>query len=99
MTSATLEDGGDAAAAADSNAAGDVSRSGSKGSANGGTSTGLGGQNAVLQRLFYVFEHDPKGAVHRAWGITLLFMVAFFVISVIESTYLYSTKCVSYTCM
>jgi hypothetical protein len=87
----SLEDGGDAAAAAENAGGGGsstVSRSGSKGSANGGGgATGLGGQNAVLQRLFYVFEHDPKSAVHRAWGITLLFMVAFFVISVIESTY------------
>ena len=42
--------------------------------------------NAFLSRVFAVFDDDPKGAVHRAWGITLLFMIAFFVISVIEST-------------
>lgn len=99
--SVLLEDSGGNitfAAAADNAGAGGggsstVSRTGSKGSANndGGGSTGGAAtghsQNAVLQRLFYVFEKDPKGAVHRAWGITLLFIVAFFVISVIESTY------------
>lgn len=39
----------------------------------------------VLSRMFGSCASDPKGSVHRAWGISLLFVVLYFVVAVIES--------------
>ena len=38
-----------------------------------------------LNKLFTSCSEDPKGSVHRAWGISLLFVVLYFILSVIES--------------
>lgn len=38
----------------------------------------------ILGRVFSSCASDPKGSVHRAWGISLLFVVVYFVVSVIE---------------
>jgi len=40
----------------------------------------------ILNKLFASCAPDPKGSVHRAWGISLIFVVVYFIISVIEST-------------
>lgn len=43
--------------------------------------------NHIMDRLFSSCADDPKGSVHRAWGISLIFVVVFFIISIFESTY------------
>lgn len=42
--------------------------------------------NPILKRLFVSCEEDALGSVHRAWAVTVLFMVLFFVVSCIEAT-------------
>ncbi|KAL7551310.1 hypothetical protein ACHAWF_014498 [Thalassiosira exigua] len=42
--------------------------------------------NPVLKRLFASCEDDALGSVHRAWAVTVLFMVVFFIVSCIEAT-------------
>lgn len=41
--------------------------------------------DGFMGRLFSSCSGDPKGSVHRAWGLTLIFLVAFFVVSMFES--------------
>eukprot|EP00540_Astrosyne_radiata_P014597 CAMPEP_0116836838 /NCGR_PEP_ID=MMETSP0418-20121206/8321_1 /TAXON_ID=1158023 /ORGANISM="Astrosyne radiata, Strain 13vi08-1A" /LENGTH=189 /DNA_ID=CAMNT_0004466657 /DNA_START=57 /DNA_END=626 /DNA_ORIENTATION=+ len=43
------------------------------------------GGSSVLSKLFSSCESDPKGSVHRAWGIVLLLLVVFFVVSIFET--------------
>lgn len=43
--------------------------------------------NGCLNRLFNSCEEDPKGSVHRAWGVSLIFIVLYFILSIVESTY------------
>ena len=38
-----------------------------------------------LGRLFESCASDPRGSVHRGWGVSLIFVLLFFVIAVIES--------------
>jgi hypothetical protein len=47
----------------------------------------LGGtpKEGVLSKVFSSCSSDPRGSVHRAWGISLLFVVLYFVLAVIES--------------
>ena len=40
--------------------------------------------HGILSKLFSSCDGDPQGSVHRAWGITLLFIVIFFVLAFIE---------------
>jgi hypothetical protein len=42
--------------------------------------------NGCLSRLFSSCSDDPRGSIHRAWGVSLLFILAYFVVSVVEST-------------
>eukprot|EP00525_Craspedostauros_australis_P001867 CAMPEP_0198118820 /NCGR_PEP_ID=MMETSP1442-20131203/23204_1 /TAXON_ID= /ORGANISM="Craspedostauros australis, Strain CCMP3328" /LENGTH=199 /DNA_ID=CAMNT_0043777143 /DNA_START=461 /DNA_END=1057 /DNA_ORIENTATION=+ len=42
-------------------------------------------QDGILHRLFTSCASDPRGSVHRAWGITLVFLVIYFVIAVTET--------------
>lgn len=42
-------------------------------------------KNAVLTKLFSSCSPDPRGSVHRAWGISLLFVVFYFALSIFES--------------
>mmetsp|Transcript_3089 Transcript_3089/g.6791 ORF Transcript_3089/g.6791 Transcript_3089/m.6791 type:complete len:183 (-) Transcript_3089:452-1000(-) len=42
--------------------------------------------NPILGRLFSSCEDDALGSVHRAWAVTVLFMVVFFVVSIVEAT-------------
>lgn len=40
--------------------------------------------NPILKRLFATCEQDALGSVHRAWAVTVLFMVLFFIVAIIE---------------
>lgn len=40
--------------------------------------------HGILSILFSSCAGDPKGSVHRAWGITLLFIVLFFAMAFVE---------------
>ena len=46
------------------------------------------GSNGLLDRLFRSCSADPRGSVHRAWGISLLFVVLYFALAIVESKYL-----------
>jgi hypothetical protein len=53
----------------------------------GNTSTINGGgkkANPILKRLFQTCESDALGSVHRAWAVTVLFMIIFFIVAIIE---------------
>jgi len=39
----------------------------------------------ILNKLFSSCTPDPRGSVHRAWGISLLFVVVYFALSIFES--------------
>lgn len=41
-------------------------------------------KSGILAKLFSSCAPDPRGSVHRAWGISLLFVVLYFVLAVIE---------------
>jgi hypothetical protein len=43
--------------------------------------------SGILARVFGSCQSDPKGSIHRAWGVSLLFIVFFFVISIVESEF------------
>jgi len=40
--------------------------------------------NGILDKIFLSCAPDPKGSVHRAWGISLLFVVVYFSLSIFE---------------
>ena len=44
-------------------------------------------KNGILSTLFSSCAPDPRGSVHRAWGISLLFVVVYFALSIFESKY------------
>lgn len=54
----------------------------------GGTNGSMNSHNSssipILNRLFVGFEDDAPGSVHRAWAVTVLFMVIFFTVSIAE---------------
>jgi len=57
------------------------------GGGNGDDSTGnnmIMKKNGVLTKLFSSCSPDPRGSVHRAWGISLLFVVLYFALSIFE---------------
>lgn len=39
----------------------------------------------LLERIFRSCDEDPKGSVHKAWGLALIFVFVYFIISVVES--------------
>jgi hypothetical protein len=43
--------------------------------------------NGVLDKVFGSCADDPKGSVHRAWGVSLLFVLFYFAISIVESEF------------
>ena len=43
--------------------------------------------HGILSKMFSSCAEDPQGSVHRAWGITLLFIVIFFVMAFVEGEY------------
>lgn len=42
-------------------------------------------KGGTLSKLFASCASDPRGSVHRAWGISLLFVVLYFAFAVVES--------------
>lgn len=42
--------------------------------------------NGCLSKVFDSCSDDPRGSVHRAWGVSLIFILVFFVLSIVEST-------------
>mmetsp|Transcript_19330 Transcript_19330/g.28180 ORF Transcript_19330/g.28180 Transcript_19330/m.28180 type:complete len:168 (+) Transcript_19330:151-654(+) len=46
----------------------------------------------ALSFLFRSCSGDPKGSVHRAWSVTLLFTLLFFVIAIVEVLNLNSSE-------
>lgn len=42
-------------------------------------------KTGILGKLFGSCASDPRGSVHRAWGISLLFVVVYFALAVVES--------------
>ena len=48
----------------------------------------------MLGKLFMSCQKDPRGSVHRAWGISLLFVVLYFVVAVIESEFFFGFVCI-----
>lgn len=48
--------------------------------------------NSILNKLFSECSPDPRGSVHRAWGISLLFVVMYFALSIFESKFMYSKR-------
>ena len=50
--------------------------------------------NGILDKIFLSCAPDPKGSVHRAWGISLLFVVVYFSLSIFESKFGFITNAV-----
>mmetsp|Transcript_31397 Transcript_31397/g.47465 ORF Transcript_31397/g.47465 Transcript_31397/m.47465 type:complete len:199 (-) Transcript_31397:41-637(-) len=42
------------------------------------------GEGPVMSRVFSSCSDDPKGSVHRAWGVSLIFLVLYFIMSIVE---------------
>ena len=42
-------------------------------------------KDSLLSKLFTSCADDPKGSVHRAWGVSLIFLVIYFVLAILES--------------
>jgi len=42
-------------------------------------------QNGVLGKVFGSCAGDPRGSVHRAWGVSLLFILLYFILAILES--------------
>lgn len=40
--------------------------------------------NPILKKLFATCEEDALGSVHRAWAVTVLSMIIFFIVAIIE---------------
>ena len=51
----------------------------------GGTTSEVSEKNGILSAMFTSCAPDPRGSVHRAWGISLLFVVLYFILSIFES--------------
>ena len=47
----------------------------------------MGPVQGITSKLFASCAQDAKGSVHRAWGITLLFITLFFIMSILEGTF------------
>ncbi len=45
---------------------------------------GTRGGNKLLGSIFSCCQDDARRSIHRAWGLTVLFMIAFLVIACIE---------------
>lgn len=43
--------------------------------------------DSLLSRVFDSCSDDPKGSVHRAWGVSLIFLVVYFVLAIVESKF------------
>ena len=41
-------------------------------------------ETGILSKIFASCAPDPRGSVHRAWSLSLLFIVFFFVLAIFE---------------
>ena len=58
---------------------------GGAGGGGGGYGAKVGGAaEGILGRMYSSCEGNPLGAVHRAWGVSLIFIVIFFVVAIAE---------------
>mmetsp|Transcript_27182 Transcript_27182/g.74508 ORF Transcript_27182/g.74508 Transcript_27182/m.74508 type:complete len:196 (-) Transcript_27182:1177-1764(-) len=48
-------------------------------------------KNGILHKIFASCAPDPRGSVHRAWGISLLFVVVYFALSMFEMVSLHQS--------
>ena len=48
--------------------------------------------HGILSKMFSSCAEDPQGSVHRAWGITLLFIVIFFIMAFVEGESMQATS-------
>ena len=66
-------------------------------STNYGNSTVTSGkkENPILKKCFVSCESDALGSVHRAWAVTVLFMVLFFIVAIIEGEFCWLVWCVA----
>lgn len=48
-------------------------------------------KNGILSKMFASCAPDPRGSVHRAWGISLLFVVVYFALSIFEMVSLHQS--------
>jgi len=39
---------------------------------------------SIMSRVFASCSDDPKGSVHRAWGVSLIFLVLYFILAIVE---------------
>mmetsp|Transcript_14159 Transcript_14159/g.18456 ORF Transcript_14159/g.18456 Transcript_14159/m.18456 type:complete len:209 (+) Transcript_14159:135-761(+) len=46
----------------------------------------------ILNRVFDSCSDNPKASIHRAWGLTLLFLLFFFILSIVEMMNLRSSE-------
>jgi len=63
-------------------------------SAEGPVPKSMSAFHRLLGKMFTSCAADPKGSVHRAWGISLLFVVLYLIVAVIESKLFVSSPCV-----
>lgn len=54
-------------------------------SAEGPVPKSMSAFKRILGKVFSSCASDPKGSVHRAWGISLLFVVLYFAMAIVES--------------
>ena len=52
---------------------------------NSAFENGMSTASGYLDRLFASCADDPKGSIHRAWGVSLIFVILYFVVSMFES--------------
>lgn len=45
--------------------------------------------NPILKKMFATCEDDALGSVHRAWAVTVLFMIVFFIVAIIEGQFIW----------
>ena len=55
--------------------------------------------NPILKKMFASCEDDALGSVHRAWAVTVLVMVLFFVVSCIEGMLTFVGWLIAYVCV
>lgn len=48
-------------------------------------------KNGLFNKMFASCAPDPRGSVHRAWGISLLFVVVYFSLSIFEMVSLHQS--------
>ncbi len=77
--------GGSGAAAADAESSSALQR-------------GMSAADGVLTKVFTSCAADPRGSVHRAWGVSLIFIIVYFSLSIVEGTSVVTLPAVVFGC-